>query len=81
MTSSDSIIGDDIPLLSREKQKLKRDDFLLSLDSLKMAKMEFEKRFIAEKLRENNGNISKTAELIGLERSNLHRKIKNYHLE
>lgn len=82
MTSSDSsITGDDIPLLSREKQKLKRDDFLLSLDSLKMAKMEFEKRFIAEKLRENNGNISKTAELIGLERSNLHRKIKNYHLE
>jgi Response regulator containing CheY-like receiver, AAA-type ATPase, and DNA-binding domains len=46
-----------------------------------MAKMEFEKRFIAGKLRKNNGNISKTAELIGLERSNLHRKIKNYHLE
>lgn len=81
MTSSNSITGDDIPLLLREKQKLKRDDSFLSLDSLKMAKMEFEKRFISGKLRENNGNISKTAELIGLERSNLHRKIKNYHLE
>ena len=81
MTSSDSITDDDIPLLLREKQKLKIDDSFLSLDSLKMAKMEFEKRFIAGKLRENNGNISKTAELIGLERSNLHRKIKNYHLE
>jgi two component, sigma54 specific, transcriptional regulator, Fis family len=81
MTSSDSITDDDIPLLLRKKQKLKIDDSFLSLDSLKMAKMEFEKRFIAGKLRKNNGNISKTAELIGLERSNLHRKIKNYHLE
>jgi two-component system nitrogen regulation response regulator NtrX len=46
-----------------------------------MAKIEFEKRFIAEKLRENDGNVSKTAELIDLERSNLHRKIKSYGLE
>ncbi len=81
MTLSDSITDDDIPFLLREKQKLKIDDSFLSLDSLKMAKMEFEKRFLAGKLRENNGNISKTAELIGLERSNLHRKIKSYHLE
>ncbi|MFA7464736.1 MAG: helix-turn-helix domain-containing protein [Syntrophales bacterium] len=33
------------------------------------------------KLQENNGNISKTADLIGMERSNLHRKIKSYGLE
>jgi len=81
MTLSDSITDDDIPLLLREKQRLKIDDSFLSLDSLKMAKMEFEKRFIAEKLSKNNGNISRTAELIGLERSNLHRKIKSYRLE
>jgi two-component system nitrogen regulation response regulator NtrX len=32
-------------------------------------------------LREFKGNISQTAEAIGLERSNLHKKIKMYGLE
>ncbi len=47
----------------------------------KDAKIKFEKAFIARKLREFNGNISQTAEAIGLERSNLHKKIKAYGLE
>ncbi len=50
-------------------------------DSLKEAKNEFEKTFIESKLREFNGNISQTAEAIGIERSNLHKKIKSYGLE
>jgi two-component system, NtrC family, nitrogen regulation response regulator NtrX len=49
-------------------------------DSLKEAKGEFEKAFIEEKLNEYNGNISQTAEAIGIERSNLHKKIKQYNL-
>jgi two-component system, NtrC family, nitrogen regulation response regulator NtrX len=49
--------------------------------SFKEAKMRFEKSFIEAKLREFNGNISQTAEAIGLERSNLHKKIKAYGLE
>lgn len=44
--------------------------------TLKEAKEAFEKAFIEEKLREFGGNISRTAEAIGLERSHLHRKIK-----
>ncbi len=51
-----------------------------STDSLKEAKGEFEKAFIEEKLNEYNGNISQTAEAIGIERSNLHKKIKQYNL-
>ncbi len=47
----------------------------------KDAKIKFEKAFIARKLREFNGNISQTAEAIGIERSNLHKKIKAYGLE
>jgi two-component system nitrogen regulation response regulator NtrX len=39
--------------------------------------MDFERQFISKKLEENEGNISKTAEAIGLERSNLHKKIKS----
>ncbi len=49
--------------------------------SLKDARGEFEKKFIQAKLKEFDGNISKTAEAIGIERSNLHKKIKIYQLE
>ena len=49
--------------------------------SLKEARSEFEKVFIESKLRECNGNISKTAEAIGIERSSLHKKINAYGLE
>jgi two-component system nitrogen regulation response regulator NtrX len=52
-----------------------------SSDSFRNAKMDFEKKFIMKKLQEFEGNISKTAEAIGLERSNLHRKIKRYGLD
>jgi two-component system nitrogen regulation response regulator NtrX len=44
--------------------------------TLKEARAAFEKEFIIRKLRENQGNISKTADEIDVERSNLHRKIK-----
>ena len=49
--------------------------------SFRMAKMDFEKRYILKKLQECDGNISKTAEAIGIERSNLHRKIKRYGID
>ncbi|MGZ3723967.1 MAG: sigma 54-interacting transcriptional regulator, partial [Bdellovibrionales bacterium] len=45
------------------------------------ARAHFEKDFLIQKIGENNGNISKTAEMIGLERSYLHRKIKSYGIE
>ncbi len=44
--------------------------------TLKQAKVDFERSFILDKLEENQWNISKTSESIGVERSNLHRKIK-----
>lgn len=50
-------------------------------DSLKEARAGFEKEFILKKLAENDGNISKTAEMIGVERSHLHRKIKSYGID
>lgn len=52
-----------------------------SSNSLKEARSYFEKEFILKKLEENEGNISKTAELIGVERSHLHRKIKSYGID
>ncbi len=50
-------------------------------NSYREAKEVFEKQFLREKLRKNDWNVSKTAEEIGLERSNLHRKIKNHQIE
>jgi two-component system nitrogen regulation response regulator NtrX len=55
-------------------------DSALMFDSIKEAREKFERAFIETKLREFNGNISQTAEAIGIERSNLHRKIKAYGL-
>jgi two-component system nitrogen regulation response regulator NtrX len=49
--------------------------------TLKEARAAFEREFIIRKLRENNGNVSKTADAINVERSNLHRKIKALGIE
>lgn len=45
------------------------------------ARSQFEKEYLIRKINENNGNISRTAETIGLERSYLHRKIKAYGID
>ena len=43
---------------------------------LKEAREKFEKDYLTSQLKKNKGNISKTAEFIGMERSALHRKLK-----
>ncbi|MBI1920928.1 MAG: sigma-54-dependent Fis family transcriptional regulator [Geobacter sp.] len=54
---------------------------VMEFSSLREAREEFEKEFIIQKLEENDWNISRTAEAIELERSNLHRKIKSYGID
>jgi two-component system nitrogen regulation response regulator NtrX len=82
MTPSSVISPADIPPLSRgSRDAVGQQESWCAMDSFKMAKMDFEKQYIAKKLQENEGNISKTAEAIGLERSNLHKKIKIYNLD
>jgi len=49
--------------------------------TLKAARAEFEHDFIARKLKEFGGNVSRTADAIGVERSNLHRKIRALGIE
>jgi two-component system nitrogen regulation response regulator NtrX len=53
----------------------------LVLPTLKEAKSNFEREYLLRKLRENDGNVSKTADAIGVERSNLHRKINALDIE
>ncbi|OPY11905.1 MAG: Transcriptional regulatory protein ZraR [Syntrophus sp. PtaB.Bin001] len=84
LTNSNVITLNDIPPLPKDGHKVEPFgyvgfDFLSG--SFREARMDFEKQYLAKKLREFEGNISKTAESIGLERSNLHKKIKAYGLE
>jgi two-component system nitrogen regulation response regulator NtrX len=88
MTPSRVITVGDIPLFVKEnsheiesKPTLSKISASLDSDSLRTARIDFEKQYILRKLREYEGNISRTAEAIGLERSNLHKKIKSYGLD
>ena len=44
---------------------------------LKQAREHFEKEYLTTQLKKHHGNISKTADFIGMERSALHRKLKS----
>jgi two-component system nitrogen regulation response regulator NtrX len=51
------------------------------MSNFREARAQFEKEYLVKKISENSGNISRTAEVIGLERSYLHRKIKAYGID
>ncbi|MFZ0614771.1 MAG: sigma-54 dependent transcriptional regulator [Desulfobacterales bacterium] len=53
------------------------DPELLAIDNLKEAKKVFEREYIQKKLEENENNITRTAEILGLGRSYLNKKIKD----
>jgi two-component system nitrogen regulation response regulator NtrX len=54
---------------------------MTDLPTFREARAKFEKEYLLKKIQENNGNISRTAEVIGLERSYLHRKIKAFGID
>jgi two-component system nitrogen regulation response regulator NtrX len=81
MTRGPVIEAKDVPSPVREQPKAPLEFSFFNFNLLRDARREFEKRFIMKKLLENDENISKTAEVIGIERSNLHRKIKSYEIE
>jgi two-component system nitrogen regulation response regulator NtrX len=66
---------------SLKTQKVQAQSSSLNAGSFREAKEEFEREFLLYKLEENGWNISRTAEAVGIERSNLHRKIKAYGIE
>jgi len=80
MTPSDLITEDDIPPLAG-KHLWPAESLSNHSGSLKEAKADFERNYIVQKLEENDWNISRTAKILGLERSNLHRKIRIYGLD
>jgi len=69
------------------KESLKTPDILISPSEnslsvpLKEARENFEKEYLTTQLKKFNGNISKTADFIGMERSALHRKLKGLEIK
>jgi two-component system nitrogen regulation response regulator NtrX len=49
--------------------------------SLKEARDAFESDFIRRKLAEHDGNVSRTAEALSIQRSHLYRKLRAYGIE
>jgi two-component system nitrogen regulation response regulator NtrX len=80
-TITDRLIPEFIVERAGRDMGVPRPDSLRDINSLREAREEFEKEFIIQKLEENDWNISKTAESIDMERSYLHRKIKNYGID
>ena len=62
-----------IPLRTVRRAAAERLDRFGSLQEVREA---VEREYILKKLEETNGNVTRTAELLGLERSNLYRKMK-----
>ena len=64
------------------KESLKNDNFQEKITEnslsvpLKEAREKFEKEYLTVQLKKYNGNITKTANFVGMERSALHRKLK-----
>ena len=64
------------------KQHIRRDilDKFLVIDlemDLRSARADFEKKYLIAQINNFNGNISKTAQFIGMDRSALHRKLND----
>ena len=64
-------------ILKENPESLKKDNINDSLFyPLKEAREQFETSYLVSQLRKNNGNISKTADFVGMDRTALHRKLK-----
>lgn len=76
MTVNEVITLSDIESTGIIGQSTKEESYF-KYKTLKEAKDAFERDFLIRKLKENNWNMTKTAEIIGIERSNLYKKIKS----
>ncbi len=72
MHTRHEIAADDLPILGGEAPPASSYNF----DSYREASETYEREYILRKLAETEGNISRTAELMGIDRSHLYRRMK-----
>ena len=68
------ILKESLKKTSTDKSEFSESNFLFPL---KEARENFEKNYLSSQLKRFKGNISKTADFVGMERSALHRKLKS----
>jgi two-component system nitrogen regulation response regulator NtrX len=73
MHTRNEIAADDLPILSGESPPASSYNF----DSYREASEAYEREYILRKLAETEGNISRTAEIMGIDRSHLYRRMKS----
>jgi two-component system nitrogen regulation response regulator NtrX len=78
LTPGESITGETMSAALRGGAAARPGEPEKDFPSLKEGREDFERRFIARKLRETDGNVLRAAELLGLERSHLYRKMRAY---
>jgi two-component system, NtrC family, nitrogen regulation response regulator NtrX len=78
MVPGETICRDDI---RKHLEAYDYDDLMTKdISSLKKAREEFEKDLIIRVLKKNDKNVTVTSKELGIERTNLHRKIKQYNI-
>jgi two-component system nitrogen regulation response regulator NtrX len=79
MVEADTIREEDLPSNLREDST---DRFRVAAadgtGTLKEARETFERTYIERQLKRHDGNVTRTAQALGLERSHLHRKLRAY---
>ena len=78
MTPRDVIGPEDLPPPLRPKEPAAGAEEIQREKTLKEARDAFERAFILAELRAHEGNVTRTAEKLGIERSHLYRKLKSY---
>lgn len=80
IVSEDLVINLDL-VKNYHNQGSKRDDFWDETINFSDKKNQFERRYLEIQLKKQSGNISKTSQALGLQQSNLSRKIKELGIE
>ncbi len=80
LTPGEVIRRDDLPALALMREEDARKD-PFGLKTYQEFKDFMEKEYLVKKLRENNGNVSRTARQLDMQRSNLYKKLEKYGIE
>jgi len=81
MSPSDTIEASDLPGdFLAETGRYTPQSMSLQPLTLKEARNDFERKFILQALQSNNWSITETAQQLGIERTNLHRKMRQYNI-
>jgi len=80
LTAGDEIGLDDLPPLDLTRDEDRMKD-VFGMRNYQEFKEFTEKEFLTRKLDENNGNVSRTARQLGMQRSNLYKKLEKHEIE